>query len=267
MPRRKKFPIKIFAAGVVIGMVLGSGGYFLAQHFPALWVGRVSIDIQKWLENSTGAVVPIVAVASGAQTFGVVCTLAVKVEPGDGFIYVSPDPMLVGFDFQDADRKAVRVAGALAGYPLDADGVGIKGLDIKFLVVGPGQQLQIEAIDGPSAGAATTIALLAALENRKVRKNTIITGTIEEDGSIGQVGGIFYKAQAAHEAGATLFLVPRGQSTVTVYREVTRKVGPWTFVSYQPELINLNQYSQSQGWGMEIAEVSTIQQAAALMLE
>ncbi|MFN4133911.1 MAG: S16 family serine protease [Candidatus Hadarchaeales archaeon] len=267
MPRKKKFPVEIFAAGIIVGVVLGSGGYFLAQHFPALLAERTSVDLQKWLENSTGATIPIVAVASGAQTFGVVCTLAVKVEPGEGFIYVSPDPMLVGFDFQDADRKATKVAGGLAGYAPDADGVGIKGLDIKFLVVGPGQQVQIEAIDGPSAGAATTLVLLAALENKKIREGAMITGTIEEDGSIGQVGGIFYKAQAAHEAGATLFLVPKGQGMITVYREVKRRVGPWTFVSYQPELIDLNQYSQEQGWGVQIVEVSNIQEAAALMLE
>lgn len=266
MPRRKKFPTKIFLAGILIGALLGGGSYYIVQHLLAIFIERTVIDIQEWLENARGATIPIVAVASGAETFGVVCTLAVKVEPGEGFIYVSPDPMLVGFNFQDADRRAVKVAAGLAGYQLDGDGVGIKDLDIKLLVVGPGREFRIDAIDGASAGAATTLAVFAALENKRVKEGSAITGTIEEDGSIGQVGGIFHKAKAAHEAGVTLFLVPEGQTTVTVYRRVMRQIGPWTFVNYQPELLDLSRYAE-QEWGMQILEVSNIQQAIALMVE
>jgi len=181
---------------------------------------------------------------------------------------VSIDPMLVGFDFQDADRKAIEVAAQHAGLEMaPADQVGIAGYDIKFLIVGPGEQVQIEAIDGPSAGAATTLALMAALENKKIKDGYVITGTIEEDGSIGQVGGIFYKAQAAHEIGATHMLVPDGQSIITIYKQVTRQVGPWKFVSYEPETLDLNQYSEQENWGLQIVEVSNINEAASMMLE
>jgi PDZ domain-containing protein len=34
------------------------------------------------------------------------------------------------------------------------------------------------------------------------------TGTISVDGRVGQIGGITHKMAAAHEAGATVFLVP-----------------------------------------------------------
>ena len=34
------------------------------------------------------------------------------------------------------------------------------------------------------------------------------TGTIETDGEVGPIGGITHKMQAAHDAGATIFLVP-----------------------------------------------------------
>jgi len=40
----------------------------------------------------------------------------------------------------------------------------------------------------------------------------MITGTINEDGTIGKAGGIFEKAAAAKAAGITTFLVPKGQS-------------------------------------------------------
>ena len=36
------------------------------------------------------------------------------------------------------------------------------------------------------------------------------TGTIKPDGEVGKIGGIAHKMSAAHDAGATVFLVPAG---------------------------------------------------------
>lgn len=87
--------------------------------------------------------------------------------------------------------------------------VNITGNDILISFVINGT-----VIGGPSAGAATTIATIAALEGKTVRLDYVLTGTIEEDGSIGQVGGVFDKAVAAEKHNFTLFLVPYGQKTV-----------------------------------------------------
>jgi uncharacterized protein len=175
---------------------------------------------------------------------------------------------LVGFDFQYSDRTAVKVAARLTGYPLDEDGEGLKGVDVLFIVAPQSlENVQIQAVDGPSAGAATTVATVAALENKTVKENVIITGTINEDGSIGPVGGIFAKAQAANEAGAELFLVPPGQSVQTLYREVVRWRGPFKWVTYEPVTVDLNEYAENAGWNLRIQEVSTIEEALGLMLE
>ena len=64
---------------------------------------------------------------------------------------------------------------------------------------------------GPSAGAALTIATIAALKHDSIRSDVVITGTINADGTIGQIGGVLEKAQAAKDIGAKLFLVPVGQ--------------------------------------------------------
>jgi len=87
--------------------------------------------------------------------------------------------------------------------------VNITGNDILISFVINGT-----VIGGPSAGAATTIATIAALEGKTVRLDYVLTGTIEEDGSIGQVGGVFDKAVAAEKHNITRFLVPYGQKTV-----------------------------------------------------
>ncbi|MDP2673598.1 MAG: S16 family serine protease [Dehalococcoidia bacterium] len=65
--------------------------------------------------------------------------------------------------------------------------------------------------DGPSAGALTTVAVLAALLGDDIREDAAMTGAINPDGTIGPVGGIPNKIQAAAEQGKTLVLAPAGQ--------------------------------------------------------
>ena len=212
-------------------------------------------------ENVRRVSVYIAAVRSDGV--GIISQLTVEIVPGAGRVLVDTHP-LVGFDFQYADRTAVKVASESTGYALDDDGEGLEGADVLFLITTLTEEsVEIQAIDGPSAGAATTVATIAALEDKIVKENIIITGTINEDGSIGPVGGIFQKAQAASEAGAELFLVPNGQSVLTMYR-VVRQKGRFQFV--EPVMVDLNEYSENLGWGIQIREVSTIEEAVDLML-
>lgn len=81
------------------------------------------------------------------------------------------------------------------------------------------------------------------------------------------MGGVFEKAQAASQAGAKLFLVPHGQSVVTMYREVVQHVGPFQWVTYEPVTVDFNEYAENIGWDIRIQEVSTIEDAMELMLE
>ena len=212
-------------------------------------------------ENVRRVSVYIAAVRSDGV--GIISQLTVEIVPGAGRVLVDTHP-LVGFDFQYADRTAVKVASESTGYALDDDGEGLEGADVLFLITTLTEEsVEIQAIDGPSAGAATTVATIAALEDKIVKENIIITGTINEDGSIGPVGGIFQKAQAASEAGAELFLVPNGQSVLTMYR-VVRQKGRFQFV--EPVMVDLNEYSENLGWGIQIREVSTIEEAVDLMI-
>ncbi len=65
-------------------------------------------------------------------------------------------------------------------------------------------------IDGPSAGALMTAGIIAAMQHVPVRRDVTMTGTINPDGTIGPVGGIAYKMQAAASAGFRVFGYPRG---------------------------------------------------------
>ena len=73
-------------------------------------------------------------------------------------------------------------------------------------------------IGGPSAGLAFTLSLLDELTTGNLMGNGRVaaTGTMNEAGEVGAIGALVQKAVAVRDAGATLFLVPAGQSDAEV---------------------------------------------------
>jgi Lon-like protease len=65
-------------------------------------------------------------------------------------------------------------------------------------------------IGGPSAGLAMTLALLDRLSPGELTGGGKVaaTGTIEADGSVGEVGGVKQKTASVRASGAKLFIVP-----------------------------------------------------------
>lgn len=212
------------------------------------------------LENVRSSSIDIVAVSSNET--GALLNLNLEVRPGTGEIYVNTAP-LVEADFQYAQWIAVKVAADYLHVPTDDDGVGIRGMNVSFSV---SADEPVQLVGGPSAGAAMTVLTIAVLDNRQVKNNVVITGEIKEDGSIGKVGGLIAKLEAAETAGKEIFLVPMGQSSVTVYRQVAYKVGPFTRIVLEPVVVNLNQYAENMGWKIKVQEVSNIQEAVNIML-
>jgi len=115
-------------------------------------------------------------------------------------------------------------------------------------------------IGGPSAGAIMTVAVIALLENWTLDNGTVMTGMINPDGSIGPIGGIPYKIDAAHSVGATRFLIPKGQMTytemVTEYQDINGIIWQNTY----PVTRNVSDYAMSN-YGMQVIEVEDIDDA------
>jgi Lon-like protease len=65
-------------------------------------------------------------------------------------------------------------------------------------------------IGGPSAGLMFSLAVVDKLTTGDLNGGKFVagTGTITSDGEVGSIGGITHKILSAHEAGATVFLVP-----------------------------------------------------------
>ena len=93
--------------------------------------------------------------------------------------------------------------------------IGVALQYVKDYKTNPKVKIEFESDEsGPSGGLITTLEIYNQLTKKDITKGKKIagTGTIEEDGTIGQIGGIEHKILGANSAKADLFLVPSGQN-------------------------------------------------------
>ena len=62
--------------------------------------------------------------------------------------------------------------------------------------------------DGPSAGTAITCAIYSLLTSKPIKPNVSITGEIDLDGNVTEIGGLDAKLNGAKRAGVTIALIP-----------------------------------------------------------
>ncbi|KUL29045.1 YlbL family protein [Actinoplanes awajinensis] len=72
-------------------------------------------------------------------------------------------------------------------------------------------KIDLDKIGGPSAGLMFSLGIIDKLRDEDLTGGKVIagTGTIDDDGNVGPIGGIPQKLVGAKEAGAKLFLVPK----------------------------------------------------------
>ncbi|UNQ73916.1 S16 family serine protease [Infirmifilum sp. NZ] len=178
---------------------------------------------------------------------GSATNISVLVTEGWGDVFVSTYS-LTQEDFQGAATAAARVV-------CNVLGLNFSQYNFYFKVAS-----NAVIIGGPSAGVAMAVAVYSALTGEPVNRSVAVTGMISPDGTVGPVGGVYEKAQAMASSGVKLFLVPPGQSVVTTYKVVVRRIGPFQVYSTQPVTLNLTDYAM-RNWGLRVVEVSTIEEA------
>jgi len=195
------------------------------------------------------------AVAStDAGYIGVISTITVTIQNnGSGRVFVDTLP-LTEVDMQGSARLAVKVASAYVRNDENCT-VDPSTYDYFFVV-----RTSSPVIGGPSAGGIMTVATISLLENWEMNNETIMTGMINPDGSIGPIGGIPQKIDAANSVGTVHFLIPKGQGTYTEMKTRTVERGGWITTETYPVTINIADYAMDN-YGITVTEVADVNEA------
>lgn len=126
-------------------------------------------------------------VIGGAEAGGPVTLRVRPIEGGDAStVEVSPTRV------EGVDRPVIGIA-TVANFPYEVD-------------------IQSGTIGGPSAGLMWALGVIEILTPEDLTDGRVIagTGTVDLEGRVGRIGGVRQKVVGAEDAGAEVFLLPRG---------------------------------------------------------
>lgn len=84
--------------------------------------------------------------------------------------------------------------------------------------------------DGPSAGAAITIAIYSLLTKRKIKNTYAITGEICLQGNITEIGGLELKLLGGIKSGITTFIYPKDNAKD--YNKFIKKYSNYSYINF-----------------------------------
>lgn len=165
--------------GVIVQDVLG-GAPAEGRLFPG--------DLITHVNGSPVADVGQLRDAIGAAEDGRPVTLRVRPIEGGATSSVEVRPTRV----EGVDRPVIGIA-TVANFPYEVD-------------------IQSGTIGGPSAGLMWALGVIETLTPEDLTGGRVIagTGTVDLEGRVGRIGGVRQKVVGAEEAGAEMFLLPRG---------------------------------------------------------
>ena len=180
---------------------------------------------------------------------GVVSDLVTEIRPGSGLVLVNINNVLADLNTQYSARLAALVA-------KNYTGIDLLDKDVVFNI-----KTDVNVIGGQSGGSTMAASTIAALLNKTIRKDVIMTGSILEDGTMGEAGSIKEKAIAARDANATLLLVPPEAASelgTTKREKVCAEYDSKEYceVRYIDDKINIG-----DNIGIKVLEVNTIEEA------
>ena len=169
--------VALMLAVLVIGVIIG------VQFSPLFKekVVRVTEQQIKYVNGTSiiqqGRTTEMLIAAVDSNGNGVAGKLITTVKPGTGLILVNINDV-----FAQADTQLSAKTAALAAS--NYSGVDLSGLDIIYSI-----KVNASVVEGPSAGASMAMSVLASLENKTLDPTVAITGTIDERGNVGTIGG------------------------------------------------------------------------------
>jgi len=230
----------VFIVGIILGL-----------QFAPVKTKEVFVNQSGFVERQVES--NIVAIDNNGN--GVTAKLVTEVRSGQGLVLVNINKVLADLSTQYSARIAAEAASNYTG-------ISLNNIDISYSILG-----NASVVGGPSAGSMMAVSTVAALENKTLNNSVFMTGTISNDGSIGGVGAVLEKAQAAKEHNGTLFLVPKGLGeSIVKYKEEQScsdyKGTQFCEIKYIPEKINIGEQV-----GIKVKEVGSIGEALKYFLQ
>lgn len=182
---------------------------------------------------------------------GTMIDVSVEINSGKGRVLVQTVP-LMGVVFQDAANTASFVA-------QDVTGTSLAGSDTIFSITA---EQEIPGVDGPSAGALMTLITISAIEGEPLNTDITVTGTIDDEGNIGSVGGLVEKAQAARNSGKELLLIPEENRMLSVDDINEQRIGDIVISNQNTETVDAEDYIEEEV-GIDVEYVETIDDVIA----
>ena len=192
--RQLGYPVSERDVGVTV-YVLDPSGPAWRQH--ALHVGDVITALDGVPTPNPNVLVSVIDTHKPGET------VTLQVGSIDHPLPGRPVPLRLGSVTENGTPKPlIGIGDPSSGIP----GMGTQPVyDMPFPV-----SVNSDNIGGPSAGLAFTLGIIDTLTGGQLLGGHVVaaTGTIDPDGSVGDVGGVAQKTVAVERAGATLFLVP-----------------------------------------------------------
>jgi uncharacterized protein len=238
-----------YAFFFILGILVSTVVFIQFSHY---FSGTVNPPLELSSQSAvldSGKTFPIVAVNS-QQTQGLVGSVTIREIPGTGNVLVHTYPYLEP-DLQYSANMAIDAAKKMAGASDQFDYV------VNY-------QIPSTIVGGQSAGAATALTALALFEDKNLNPTVAMTGTIDENGNIGEIGGVYEKAKAVADAGYKVFLIPEGQSIITSYEAVNgySRSGFWIHRTQRYVPVSIDLKEEAKKWGLDVVEVSSLSDAA-----
>jgi ATP-dependent Lon protease len=119
--------------------------------------------------------------------------------------------------------------------------------------------------DGPSAGAAVTLAIASVLSARPVRRDLALTGEVTLRGKVLEVGGVKEKVLAAYRAGLREILLPSSnEKDLRDVPDEVRATMAFTFVSSMDEVLHLALLHAADSRAVDVASPSIAPDGASI---
>ncbi|VVB76711.1 Archaeal Lon protease [uncultured archaeon] len=159
---------------------------------------------------------------------GILTLISLNLTPGNGTVKVDGPA--------EVDSSTVLSAKEAASYAASYEGTNALAYNFTYFISSDSNK-----VSGPSAGLAFTLLAIAGMQQRQLPDDFSVTGTITPDGSVGLIGGVLDKVEAAKAGGSRYMIVPAAPSS-----------------SFEGLLYYLSQQTS----GIPVIEVSNVSQAA-----